>query len=483
MTSTHLTLSEARIAISNKKITPKGLIEEYVQRINNYNSTLHSFLSVRDSTAVTDSTSLDETANTDLPLFGMPIAIKDNLLRKGDSATGASKILENYTAPFTATVVERLENAGAVIIGRTNLDEFAMGSSTEHSAYGDTKNPWDISRVPGGSSGGSAAAVAADLSIAALGSDTGGSIRQPASFCGIVGYKPTYGAVSRYGLMAMASSLDQVGLLSKTVTDAAIVTEVIAGKDSKDATTSEKSLGNLSAAISSYSVKGKVFGLPKEFFNKDLDKNIREMVMTQVHALEKMGAGIREVSLPTITYSLPVYYIIMSSEVSANMSRYDGMRYGLSDRSGTTLESTYRHTRSKGFGEEVKRRIMLGTYTLSSGYYDAYYGRAQKVRTKIKNEFDTVFKTVDAIICPTTPTTAFRIGENVNDPVTMYLQDIFTVPANIAGLPAISIPVGLSKGLPVGLQVIGKAYNDSEVLGVAGAIEINASFERIRYSE
>ncbi len=483
MNSTHLTLSEARIAISSKRITPKELTEEYLYRIKNIDTTLHSFLSVSDGKAISEAESLDENTLNKKPLFGMPIAIKDNLLRKDEVTTGGSKILETYTSSYTATVVERLENAGAVIIGRTNLDEFAMGGSTEHSAFKETKNPWDETRVPGGSSGGSAAAVAADLAVAALGSDTGGSIRQPASFCGVVGYKPTYGAASRYGLMAMASSLDQVGLLAKTVTDAAIVTEVIAGKDKHDATTSEKSLKDLSTAISSYSVKGKVIGLPKEFFYDDLDKDIREIIMANVHALEKKGAGVREVSLPTITYSLPVYYIIMSSEVSANMSRYDGMRYGLSDRSEKTLESTYINSRTKGFGEEVKRRIMLGTYTLSSGYYDAYYGRAQKVRTKIKKEFDNVFKTVDAIICPTTPTTAFPIGENINDPVTMYLQDIYTVPANIAGLPAISVPVGLKKGLPVGLQVIGKAFNDSEVLGIAGAVETNAKFERIYYEK
>jgi len=371
MSSTHLTLIEARKEVSKKKITPTELTGEYLTRIKNFDSDLHSFLSVFEKKALTTAEKLNSADISTKPLFGMPIAIKDNLLRKGDVATGASKILEKYTSPYTATVVSRLENAGAVIIGRTNLDEFAMGGSTEHSAYGATKNPWNTTCVSGGSSGGSAAAVAADLCIAALGSDTGGSIRQPASFCGVVGYKPTYGAVSRYGLMAMASSLDQVGLLAKTVTDAAMVTDVIAGKDEKDATTSEKPLGDLTTNLSTYTVKGKVFGLPKEFFTDELDKEIKDLIMQQVDALKKQGAGIREVQLATITHSLPVYYIIMSSEVSANMSRYDGMRFGLSDRSGGTLSSTYINSRSKGFGDEVKRRIMLGTYTLSSGYYEA----------------------------------------------------------------------------------------------------------------
>ena len=477
----HLTLKEALHGLKKKEFTAEELTKAFLKRIGSFNKDLNAFLSIYEKEAEERAQSSDTSSDGAL-LSGIPFAVKDNMLRFGDIATAGSKILGNYKSSYTATAVKRLEDSGAIVLGRTNLDEFAMGSSTENSAFGTTKNPWDISRVPGGSSGGSAATVAADLAMFALGSDTGGSIRQPASFCGCVGFKPTYGAVSRHGLIAMASSLDQIGPLTKTVEDAAIVMDVISGYDPMDATTTERTISSCKDAVAKASVRDLKIGLPKEFFTKELDPSIAELIRAKVGMLEEMGARIEEVSIPLSSFSLPIYYIIMPSEVSANLARFDGMRYGYSDRSGGALESVYVNSRTKGFGDEARRRIIIGTYTLSSGYYDAFYGRAEKVRRLLTDEFKDAFSKVDVLITPTSPTTAFRFGEKVDDPVTMYLSDIFTVSANVAGIPALSIPAGLVGGLPVGLQIMGKQFDDARVLSVGHLLEKVVQFERLNFN-
>lgn len=406
------------------------------------------------------------------PLWGVPCAIKDNILIDGTVATAGSKILEHYVSAYDATIIKRLRSAGASFLGKTNLDEFAMGSSTENSAFGPTKNPLDLSRVPGGSSGGSAAAVAADLAVFALGSDTGGSVRQPASFCGIVGLKPTYGRVSRHGLIAMASSLDQIGPLTKTVYDAAVVLQAISGQDVFDSTTVPKETPDFTRNINK-EIKELKIGIPKEFFDKGLDNEVREKVEDAVKKLENLGCKMEEISLPHAEYALAAYYIIMPCEVSSNLARFDGIRYGYSAKETKNLLETYLESRAAGFGAETKRRIMLGTFTLSAGYYDAYYLKAQKVRALIKKDFDNAFEKVDAIIGPTSPTTAFKIGEKSSDPVSMYLSDIYTVPVNLAGLPAISIPCGNGKqtNLPVGFHIIGRAFDENTILRIAHQLE------------
>jgi aspartyl-tRNA(Asn)/glutamyl-tRNA(Gln) amidotransferase subunit A len=404
-------------------------------------------------------------------LDGIPVAIKDCIVEKGKRATAGSKILKTFISPFSATVVEKLVVAGAVPIGRTNMDEFAMGSSTENSAFGPSRNPWDLSRVPGGSSGGSAVAVTEGSAVFALGTDTGGSIRQPAALCGVTGLKPTYGRVSRYGLMAMASSLDQAGPFTKTAQDAATVLRVIEGADVKDSTSveledawkiPEQLMGN---------VKGMRIGLPKEYFVEGMDAGVSSAVREAVKVLENAGAVISEVSLPHAEQALAVYYILMPCEVSANLSRYDGIRYG-SRVDGKTLMDVYKESRGKGFGVEARRRIMLGTYALSAGYYDAYYLKAQKVRRLIAEDFARVFADVDCILTPTTPTTAWKIGEKGDDPVTMYLSDIYTVSVNVAGLPAISVPCGFAGGMPVGLQFIGKQFDEKTILEAAHGYQL-----------
>ncbi|HEY4528130.1 MAG TPA: Asp-tRNA(Asn)/Glu-tRNA(Gln) amidotransferase subunit GatA, partial [Candidatus Paceibacterota bacterium] len=390
----------------------------------------------------------------------------DNILIKGKMVGAASKILEGYTASYDSAVIKKLREAGAIFLGRTNMDEFAMGSSTENSAYGPTKNPYDESRVPGGSSGGSAAAVAADMALAALGSDTGGSIRQPAAFCGVVGLKPTYGAVSRSGLIAMASSLDQIGPLAKSVRDAEIIFDVIRGRDEKDATSLE-----LEAELPYGSSASKTIGIPKEYFLKEgMDVKVSEKISEATEFLKSQGFGIKEVSLPYTQYALAAYYIVMPAEVSANLARFDGMRYGPRE-GGKSLLEVYAKTREKGFGTEARRRIILGTYVLSAGYHDAYYGRAQKVRHLIRKDFEDEFKNVDLILTPTTPTLAFKIGEKTEDPLSMYLADIFTVPANLAGVPAISVPFGKVGNLPVGVQLIAPWFEERRLFEVGKILE------------
>lgn len=478
----HLTLHEARQGLARKEFSSFELTQSFLKRINKYNSDINSYLSVYSKEALKQAKEFDDAdvIKTN-PLAGLPLAIKDNILIEGGIVTAGSKILENYQASFTATAVKRLKECGAIILGKTNLDEFAMGSSTENSAFGVTKNPWDTKKVPGGTSGGSASAVTADLCLSAIGSDTGGSIRQPASFCGCVGYKPTYGIVSRYGLIAMASSFDQIGPLAKTVKDAALLIDCMAGHDTYDSTTTTKNLENFVDGIAKFKPSGMTIGMPKEYFSKDLDSQVAELIQDEVLALESQGIKVKEVSLPLTKYNLPVYYIIMPSEVSSNLGRYDGIRYGFSDRSGKTLESVYINTKSNGFGQEVKRRILIGTYSLSSGYYEAYYGRAQKARNLIKKEFEDVFKEVDLLITPTAPGPAFDIGAKTASSVDMYMQDIFTVSANVAGLPALSLPVGLVNGLPVGLQIIGPRFADLPVLGLANILEQQIAFSRLEY--
>jgi aspartyl-tRNA(Asn)/glutamyl-tRNA(Gln) amidotransferase subunit A len=405
--------------------------------------------------------------------LAVPCLIKDNIIATEYPTTCASKILQDFNSPYEATVITKLKQAGAWVAGKLNLDEFAMGSSTENSAFGATKNPIDPSRVPGGSSGGSAAAVAAGVTPFSLGSDTGGSIRQPAAFCGVVGMKPTYGRVSRYGLVAMASSLDQIGPITTTVEDCALVLKIISGKDPLDATSLDVPVPDYVAEIKK-DIKGLTIGVPKEFFGEGIDKEVVEKVKAAIKQLEDLGAKVKEVSLPNSRYALATYYIIQPAEVSANLARYDGVKYGASEGSDhqiETIEEMYRKTRAKYLGDEVKRRIMLGTYATSAGFRDAYYDRARKVATLIKQDFDRVFKEVDVIVTPTTPTTAFKLGANTDDPLKMYMSDLLTVPANIAGIPAISIPCGVVDNLPVGLQIMGPQLGESQVLQVAYAYE------------
>jgi aspartyl-tRNA(Asn)/glutamyl-tRNA(Gln) amidotransferase subunit A len=399
------------------------------------------------------------------------IAIKDNMVMRGVRTTAGSRILFNYEPPYTATAVERLESAGAIIVGKTNLDEFAMGSSTENSAYGAVKNPWDTTRVPGGSSGGSAVAVAAGMAMGALGSDTGGSIRQPASLSGVVGLKPTYGRVSRYGLMAFGSSLDQIGPLANSVEDAARILSVIAGHDPKDSTSSNVEVEDYASAINR-DVSGVRVGVPREYYAEGLDAEVKTKVEASIMKLQEMGAEIIDISLPHTEYAIPVYYLIATAEASANLARYDGVRYGFRAEEASTLKAMYSSTRDQGFGAEVKRRIMLGTYALSAGYYDQYYGKAQKVRSLIEGDFRNAFRKCDVIVTPTAPTPAFKLGEKTGDPLEMYLSDIYTITANLAGVPGLSMPCGLSSsGLPIGLQLIGRHFDEATLLKTAHNLE------------
>ena len=461
MDLTKLTIKEAHKGLKNKVFSAFELAIAYLDKIEKEDDKIDTFLSVDREGALKQAREADKRilSGDITALTGIPIAIKDNILVKGLKNTCASKILEKYIAPYDATIVKKLKEEGIVILGKTNMDEFAMGSSTENSAFGVTKNPHDLGRVPGGSSGGSAAAVAADFCCFALGSDTGGSVRQPASFCGVVGLKPTYGAVSRYGLVAYASSFDQIGILTKTVEDSQIVFETISGLDPKDSTSIDFKIENSKLKIENLRI-----GVPKEYFEGDFET--KKTIQESLKLLQNQGAKLVNISLPNTKYALPAYYIIAPSEASANLSRYDGIKFGLSEE-GEDLLDGYLKTKEKGFGDEVKRRIMIGTYALSSGYYDAYYLRAQKVRTLIKADFDKAFEKVDVIITPTTPTSAFKIGEKV-DPLSMYLSDIFTVSVNLAGLPAISIPVGFTKAkLPIGLQIIGKPFEENKILNIA----------------
>jgi len=466
MDLTKLNIQEAYKGLKNKEFSSVELTKAFLDKIDKDNT--DSFLNVTRDLALLQSKEADKRiANKKdvSALTGIPVAIKDNMMVKDEKNTCASKILENYIAPYDATVIKKIKELGAVILGKTNMDEFAMGSSTENSAFKATKNPHDLERVPGGSSGGSAAAVAADLCTYALGSDTGGSVRQPASFCGVVGLKPTYGAVSRYGLIACASSLDQIGPLTKTVDDAQIVFESISGKDSKDSTSINFKTKDLNVKM-----KGLKIGIPKEYFIEGIDPIVKKIIEKAVKTAEGQGAKIIDISLPHTKYALASYYIIMPCEVSSNLSRFDGIKYGLSE-DGEDLLSVYLNSKEKGFGDEVKRRIMLGTYALSAGYHDAYYIKAQKVRTLIKQDFDRAFEKVDVIFTPTTPTPAFKIGEKVQDLLSMYLSDIYTVSVNLVGLPAVSIPVGSSGNLPVGLQIIGKPFEEGKILEIGKIYE------------
>lgn len=466
-------------------VTAMELTEKYLKTIGEKDGEIGAYLTVLREAALKTAADADEKIKRgekiDL-LSGIPGAIKDNICIAGERATAASKILDNYISPYDATVIERLKKIGAVMLGKTNMDEFAMGSSTESSAYQKTKNPVDTERVPGGSSGGSAAAVAAEEAVWSLGSDTGGSIRQPAAFCGIVGLKPTYGRVSRYGLLAMASSLDQIGPLATSAEDAAIIFSRIAGNDSRDATTAESWNGKPFEDYLTGNISGLRIGVPKEYFSEELDPRIKKIADETLERFKTLGAKVSEISLPHSRYALPVYYILMPSEVSSNLARFDGIRYGLSindqkdsSKKTSTLLETYLDTRHYGFGREVKRRIMLGTYTLSAGYYDAYYKKAQKVRSLIKKDFEEAFREVDLIFSPTAPEAAFRFGEKTDDPLKMYLSDIYTVTANLVGAPAISFPIGnveeSGKNLPIGGQLTGKWFDEETLLCAADAFE------------
>jgi aspartyl-tRNA(Asn)/glutamyl-tRNA(Gln) amidotransferase subunit A len=467
MALTNLTIGRAHEGLVKKEFSAHELAKDYLDKIKKENKKIFAFLSVCEESAINQAKKIDEklARGEDLPvLAGIPSAIKDIILIDGEKCTAASRILENYVAPYDATVIRKLKEQGAVFLGKTNLDEFAMGSSTENSAYGITRNPRDPERIPGGSSGGSAAAVAADQCVYALGSDTGGSVRLPASFCGVVGLKPTYGAVSRYGLMAFASSLDQIGPLAKSVEDAQIVFEAISGVDEKDSTSVDFRKGDFGG-------KKFVIGVPKEYFIKGIDPQIEKIIRGKIRQFEDLGHKIEEVSLPHTEYALACYYIIATSEASANLARFDGIRYGYSSPRAKNLLEIYLKSRGEGFGAEVRRRIMLGTYVLSAGYYDAYYLRAQKVRMLIKKDFDDVFQKVDAIFTPASPSPAFKIGEKTGDPLQMYLSDIFTVSVNLAGVPAISVPCGRAENLPVGLQIIGRPFEEAKIFEIAKPLE------------
>jgi aspartyl-tRNA(Asn)/glutamyl-tRNA(Gln) amidotransferase subunit A len=474
MSLLNASIRELHTKITSKEIKPSELVQASLERISATDERVKAFLYVTGDEALSRAQELDNVPADAGLLYGIPGALKDNMNSKGEPTTCASKILANYKSSYDATVTTRLKEAGAISVGKTNMDEFAMGSSGENSAYFPTHNPWDLSRVPGGSSSGSAAAVAAGQVLFSLGSDTGGSIRQPAAYCGVVGLKPTYGLVSRFGLVAYASSLDQIGPFTQTVEDNALVLQAIAGHDPYDSTSANLSVPNYLEALTG-DVKGLRIGLPKEYFGEGLDPAVREQVERAVKTLESLGAVIGEVSLPHTQYALAAYYLLAPAEASSNLARFDGVRYGVRVEADNLIDM-YKNTRAEGFGDEVKRRIMLGTYALSSGYYDAYYLRAQKMRTLIKQDFDAVFADYDVILSPTAPTTAFKLAEQTHDPLTMYLNDIYTIPLNLAGIPAISVPCGLANGLPVGLQVMGKAFDEVTILRVAHAFEQAAGF-------
>ncbi|WP_027622823.1 Asp-tRNA(Asn)/Glu-tRNA(Gln) amidotransferase subunit GatA [Acetivibrio clariflavus] len=471
-----LTVHELSDLIKEKKVSAVEITKSFLERIEKIDSKVGSYLSVLGEDAVKRAMEVQEKIDkgeAKSPLSGIPVAIKDNICTEGIKTTCASKMLHNFVPPYNATVIKKLLDDNAVIIGKLNMDEFAMGGSTENSYFKPTKNPWDLERVPGGSSGGSAAAVAANLTAFALGSDTGGSIRQPASFCGVVGIKPTYGAVSRFGLVAFASSLDQIGPLTKDVTDCAVVLNCITGYDPMDSTSAKVEYPDYTKALVN-DVKGLKIGIPKEYMGEGLNSEVREAVLNAVEVLRKLGAQCEEFSLPLTEYAIPAYYLISSAEASSNLARYDGIKYGYRAEKFTDLLDLYKQTRSEGFGTEVKRRIMLGTYALSSGYYDAYYKKALQVRTLIKKGFDEAFEKYDVILGPTAPTTAYKLGEKVNNPLEMYLGDIYTVSVNIAGLPGLVVPCGFdSKGLPIGLQLIGKPFDESTLLKVGYTFEQN----------
>ncbi len=479
MNLNELTIKEARLKLDTGEISALELTEACLAQIKKLNPEINAVLTICEDSARDEAKAADVRIKNGENnfLLGIPYLCKDNIMTKGIRTTAASKILENYTAPYDATVIKKLKEAGAILLGKTNLDEFAHGASTENSAYGTTKNPLDLKRVPGGSSGGSAAGVVSNMCLFAIGSDTGGSIRQPASFCGIYGLKPSYGRVSRFGLLSMTSSTDVIGPLTKTAHDASLVLKTIAGRDNLDATSAPEAIEAYEKIIeNSHSLKGIKVGLPKEYFLKEMKKEIALCLKNVVLKLEKAGAEIIEVSLPYTEYGIPVYYIITPSEISSNLARFDGIGWGLAKNEANNLQDFYKANRGSGFGPEVKRRIMLGTYALSAGYYDAYYKKAQAVRTLIIEDFNKVFQTVDILLTPTSPHPAFKIGEQVDDPLAMYLEDIFVTGASLAGLPAISVPAGTvetSEGnqMPVGAQFIAPRLKEERLFKVAGVLE------------
>ena len=470
----NLTIDSAREAIASGKTSATALAELHYDRIASLDGKINSFLALSRVRAMTQAQKIDEMAAKGEalpPLAGVPVGIKDVLVMQGAPATAGSLILKGYRPPYDATVVAKLEAAGAILLGKLNCDEFAMGSSNENSAYGPVLNPRDLSRVPGGSSGGSAAAVAADFAAATLGTDTGGSIRQPAAFCGVVGVLPTYGRVSRYGLIAFASSLDRVGPLTKTVKDAASVLQVIAGKDVMDPTSSGRPVDDYVGELVK-PVEGLRIGVPEEYFGEGLDSEIRRAIDATIDGLKMAGCVVKPVSLPHTKYAIPTYYVIATAEASSNLSRFDGVRFGLRAEEANTLSAMFRKTRDQGFGAEVKRRILLGTYALSAGYYDAYYRKAQQVRTLLTRDFMAAFAEVDVLVAPVTPTPAFKLGEKTDDPVQMYLEDIYSVAASLAGICGISVPCGQTKdGLPIGVQIMAKHFDEATMLRVGQAVE------------
>jgi len=477
-----LRLQDLHNRLNDKELSVSELTDASYKRIAETDSAVQAFITLNEEGARAQAAELDKQLQAGGErglLFGLPAGLKDNIVTEGILTTCASQFLRNYDPIYDATVTKKLKAAQSVTIGKLNMDEFAMGGSNENSSFHTTRNPWNTEYVPGGSSGGSAASVAAGQVYFALGSDTGGSIRQPASYCGIVGLKPTYGLVSRFGLVAFASSLDQIGPLTKNVEDSAYVLQAIAGYDNMDSTSANVEIPDYTTALTG-DVKGLRIGVPKEYLGAGIDPKVKESVLAALKVYESLGATWEEVSMPHTEYAVATYYLLASSEASSNLARFDGVRYGVRADNPDNLIDMYRKSRSQGFGSEVKRRIMLGTYALSSGYYDAYYKKAQQVRTLIKRDFDQAFEKYDVLIGPTAPTTAFRIGEQVGDPLTMYLNDILTIPVSLAGVPAVSIPCGLADGLPVGLQIIGKAFDESTVLRAAHAFEQHTDFHKAR---
>ncbi len=467
------TIAELGIRYRSGEATPTGVVRAYLERIEALNPQVRAYFTVTRDTALAQAEAAEKRLKAGAPLGlldGIPLAIKDVICTKGIRTACGSKILEPFVPPYDATVIARLGAAGAIILGKTNMDEFAMGSSTENSAFFPTRNPWDLGRVPGGSSGGSAAAVAADLALGALGSDTGGSIRQPAAFCGTVGLKPTYGRVSRYGLVAFASSLDQIGPFARDVRGAALILQAIAGHDPLDSTSTEVPVPDYTAALGR-GIEGLRVGVPAEYFIEGMDPEVEAAVRAAIDVLKGLGARTEKVSLPHTDYALAAYYLIAPAEASSNLARYDGVKYGYRAAGGKDLIQMYGRTRAEGFGAEVKRRIMLGTYALSAGYYEAYYGKAQRVRTLVRRDFQQAFERVDLLVCPTAPSVAFKLGDK-EDPLQMYLCDVFTIPVNLAGLPGLSLPGGFTAtGLPIGLQLIGKPFDEATLLSAAYAYE------------
>jgi len=466
------------IELLNKKdISPIDICNSIINKIEKTEKSLNALAHFDKEKACQRCGSLKKGADQG-KLWGIPIFIKDNISVKDELTTCSSKILKNFRPPYNATVIEKLVAMDAVLMGKTNMDEFAFGSSTETSCYGPTRNPWDLERIPGGSSGGSAAAVAGDEAIFALGSDTGGSIRQPAGVCGVVGLKPTYGRVSRYGLIAFASSLDQIGPITKDVEDAAILLKVISGHDEMDSTSANISVPDYASGMKR-DIKGLKIGIPKEYFIEGMDKEVKDSIKLAIEKLESLGAICEDTSLPHTEYAVSVYYLVATAEASSNLARFDGVQYGLRSENIKSMMDMYKKTRKEGFGDEAKRRIILGTFALSSGYYDAYYLKALKARTLIRRDFDEAFKKFDAIVTPTSPTAAFKIGEKISDPLTMYLSDIFTISANLAGIPGISIPCGFTKNnLPIGLQILGKPFDEETILKVAYNYEQNTEWHK-----